>query len=163
MFFPTVALVYFTILSYLQFPRTAFSLTQRCPWHYSAWLSAVPDITQLDSMLSRTAFSLTQSSPWSYSAWLSAVPDTFSLTQRCPWYYSASLGQSLGCCYCLYKHFLNKAIHCRIRIWLYLGGHEIFFIFSHTKNFHKISPVTKILVSKYLLKQAYIVWSPSSK
>ena len=36
---------------------------------------------------------------------------------------------------------------------LYLGGHEIFFIFSHTKNFHKISSVTKILVSKYLLKQ----------
>ena len=68
MFFPTVALVYFTILSYLQFPRTAFSLTQRCPWHYSAWLSAVPDITQLDSALSRTR-----------SAWLSAVPDITQL------------------------------------------------------------------------------------
>ena len=47
---------------------TLLSLTHRCPGQRSAWLKALPDITQLDSALSRTR-----------SAWLSAVPDITQL------------------------------------------------------------------------------------
>ena len=47
---------------------TLLILTQHCPRQRSAWLKALPVITQLDSALSRTR-----------SAWLSAVPDITQL------------------------------------------------------------------------------------